>query len=155
MKNIIYMLLVLVVNSQESCGKVDNPTNSKDCTMMSTLQRSCCYKFKDGENASCIDHSIPTYKNWTEDGYNIICPSINDPVADVSLYCGEKDPSPNDCSRYSNDIATCCYMQHKGKSYCINLGLPYDGNHTVGGDVIVCSSSYIYISYLLLSIFLY
>jgi hypothetical protein len=152
--NTICLIITALVNAQESCGIIDNPINSKDCTMMSTKKRSCCYKYKDGESAKCIDYSVPKYNKFSsDDGYNIICPLISEPVAEVSLYCGENNPKPKDCSRYSTDSSSCCYMVHKGQSYCINLGLPYTGNQTVGEDIISCSSHYIYISYILLLIF--
>jgi hypothetical protein len=145
--------VIIQVSAYLSCGSVDYPTKPEDCTSKSTNIRSCCYaQYNDGRKVECADFVDNRTGIFTENNVGYTCPEANfNQTISLSLFCGPQNPiSVDDCSKFSSDYNTCCYMKYQGENYCINLGRKFSTTIELLGDQIACSQTYLGISMLLL-----
>ncbi len=154
---VFFYLVNLISCSIDICGTyISEGTGT--CTQYSTNETYCCYLRTYSNNfwssmcypINATDYlqlngilRLGKYKYFVDCGESTgtTCGTLSNPV------------SYKDCSQFSRNTNTCCFVKYKNDTSCVWLGSGYNGDITYNGIELVCNSVFIGVLKYLLVIF--
>jgi hypothetical protein len=151
---IITIIFIKFTITQSKCGSFV-PQDSNSCFMYSTNTTYCCslstFSNKFYSNI-CYPISMTDYlplNNKINLGgyeYDINCGTF------IGTTCGyvSTPVSYKDCSQFSKNTNSCCFMKYQGDTSCVWLGTGDTGQVEYNGLVLICEADFLKISLILL-----